>query len=334
MEVIDRPRPTPGPAEALVEVAYTGLCGSDAGIYEFEDAFEVMDLPTVIGHEYAGTVVEVGADVHGLSPGDTVVERPIRNCGDCFQCRTGVPNLCADAAITGVHHDGAWAGYIAVPAESLHAIPDDMELWRAALTEPTSVATRAVTHNSRVRPGDNVLVEGPGPIGLLTAQLAAAQGGDVVVSGVGSDAAHRLPLAAELGARAVDVTETDLETVVAAETDGIGFDVVFDTTGHPSGIENARDAVRKGGQVVVVGLPDTIEVDFTPFVRAEIDLQCSYTATWHEFERAVRVLDEGVIDAEAMVDRSLSLLDVDAAFEAFLAGEVCKPLFDASELRA
>ncbi|MCO8266191.1 alcohol dehydrogenase catalytic domain-containing protein [Haloferax sp. AB510] len=332
MEFVERQKPEPGTGEVLVEVDYAGLCGSDAGIYEFESAFERMELPTVIGHEYAGRVVEVGDGVTEFGVGDRVVERPIRGCGECYQCRIGEENVCQDAVITGVDHDGAYERFIAVPERALHPIPDDVEQRHAAVAEPTSIAARAVIENSRVGAGDRVLVEGPGPIGLLTAQVAAAQGGTVVVSGVGQDADYRLPLAEELGFETVNVADDDTEARRERHTDGVGYDVVFDTTGHPSGLTTAVDEVRKGGQIVLVGQTGETSMPYSPLVRAEIDLQCSYASMYEDFERSFRLIRDGDVDCETFVDTRFSLLEADEAFETFIEGGTCKPVFDISEL--
>lgn len=332
MELVERPRPEPDVGEVLVEVDYAGLCGSDAGIYEFESAFERMDLPTVIGHEYAGRVVEVGAGVTRYTPGDRVVERPIRGCGECYQCSIGEKNVCQDAVITGVDHDGAYERYIAVPEKALHPIPEDVEQQHAAVAEPTSVAARAVIENSRVGAGDRVLVEGPGPIGLLTAQIANAQGGTVVVSGVGQDTAYRLPLAEELGFETINVETDDTDARRERHTGSVGYDVVFDTTGHPSGLTTAVDEVRKGGQIVLVGQTGDTTMPYSPLVRSEIDLQCSYASMYQDFERAFRLIRDGAVDCETFVDIRFSLRNADEAFETFIDGETCKPVFDVSEL--
>ncbi|GAB3033469.1 zinc-dependent alcohol dehydrogenase [Natronobiforma cellulositropha] len=333
MELRDLERPTPGPEEALIDVDYAGLCGSDAGIYRFKSAFERMELPTVIGHEYTGRVVDVGDAVTQFSVGDRVVERPIRGCGSCYQCSIGAENVCRDAQITGVDHDGAFAGSLAVPETALHPVPDALEEAHAALVEPTSVGVRAVVENSRARAGDRVLVAGPGPIGLLTAQVARAQGGSVLVAGVERDETYRLPLAEELGFETVVVGGEALESARERHTDGIGYDVVFDTTGHPSGLTMAATEVRKGGQIVLVGQTGETTMAYSPLVRAEVDLQCSYASTYEDFERAIRLLGDGRVDGETMLDERFSLLEADAAFEAFLAGETCKPVFDVAELR-
>ncbi|WP_135303937.1 zinc-dependent alcohol dehydrogenase [Haloarcula amylovorans] len=332
MEFVDRDRPEPAADEALVEVDYAGLCGSDAGIYEFESAFERMDLPTVIGHEYSGRVVEVGDAVTKFDVGDRVVERPIRGCGDCYQCEIGESNVCQNAVITGVDHDGAYEQFVAVPERALHPVPDSVEQQHAAMVEPTSIAARAVIENSRVSAGDRVLVEGPGPIGLLTAQIADTQGGKVLVSGVGQDAEYRLPLAEELGFETVNVTEDDVAARREAVTDGVGYDVVFDTTGHPSGLPSAVDEVRKGGQIVLIGQTGETTMPYSPLVRSEIDLQCSYASMYDDFDRSLRLIDRGDVDAETFLDDRFSLLAADEAFEAFVAGQTCKPVFDVSEL--
>ncbi|WP_049894470.1 zinc-dependent alcohol dehydrogenase [Halogranum rubrum] len=332
MELVDRTRPEPAADEALVEVDYAGLCGSDAGIYEFESAFERMNLPTVIGHEYAGRVVEVGDDVTKFDVGDRVVERPIRGCGECYQCNVGESNVCQNAVITGVDHDGAYEQFVAVPEDALHPVPDSVDQQHAAVVEPTSIGARAVIENSRVTSGDRVLVEGPGPIGLLTAQIADSQGGTVVVAGVGQDGSYRLPLAEELGFETVNVAEDDVDARRDELTDGVGYDVVFDTTGHPSGLTSAVEAVRKGGQIVLVGQTGETTMEYSPLVRAEIDLQCSYASMYEDFERSLRLIDRGDVDAETFIDDRFSLLDADEAFEAFVAGETCKPVFDVSVL--
>jgi L-iditol 2-dehydrogenase len=330
--LIETDRPEPGPDEALVEVSHSGLCGSDLGIYEFEDAFEFMTFPRIMGHEYAGTVVEVGEDVDRFAPGDRVVERIIRHCGECYQCLSGDTHICDEARITGIHHDGAWAPYLTVPERHLQALHPDLSLEEGAIVEPTAVAARAVGTNSRIGPGDDVLIQGPGPIGTLAAQAADAAGADVVVSGVGSDAAHRLPLAADLGFRTVNVEEESIEAV-AEEHTAVGFDVVIDATGHESGLRTGAEVVRKGGQIVLVGLLGDAELSYTDLVRGEVDLQCSYTYRWEDFETAMDLIAAGDVDTDRFIDRSFSLTDGEAAFEAAMAGETVKPVFDLDDLR-
>lgn len=335
VDIVERDRPSPAPDETLIQVDYAGLCGSDSGIYEFEAAFERMDLPTVIGHEYSGRVVETGDAVTKFAVGDRVVERPIQGCGECYLCEIGSENVCENAVITGVDRDGAYAGYVSVPEDALHPVPDGIPPAHAAMIEPTSIGARAVIRNSRVGAGDRVLIAGPGPIGLLTAQIADAQGGEVVVAGVERDANYRLPLAEELGLETVTIGADDrgLDAVREARTDGIGYDVVFDTTGHPSGLPQSVKQVRKGGQIVLVGQTGETTMPYSPLVRSEIDLQCSYASMYDDFERSIRLIESGGVDCATLLDDRFSLLDADEAFDAFLHAETCKPVFDVAELR-
>ena len=328
IEFGEHERPEPAADEALIRVHSAGLCGSDAHAYKYTAGFEWIPVPRVMGHEYAGEIVEVGDDVVELEPGEKVVESPIHDCGHCFQCKNGQSNVCANFEITGFHHDGAYTEYVTTKERHLHLVPEDVPLADAAITEPTSIAARAVLEQSNVKPGENVLVEGPGPIGILTAAIADSVGANVVVSGLGSDTAYRLPLARELGLDTIDVESEDLDEYAEAYTDGIGFDAIFDTTGHPSGVEHAAEQIRRGGQIVVIGLPTgESEVYFTPLVRGEVDLNTSYGSTWRNFEQALRLMENGDVDASTIVDTSYSVEEPVEAFEDFLAGETCKPVF-------
>jgi L-iditol 2-dehydrogenase len=207
-------------------------------------------------------------------------------------------------------------------------VPDGVPLDRAAVTEPTSIATRAVLDRSETTPGDRVLVEGPGPIGVLVAAVADSIGARVLVSGLERDATARLPIVEDLGIETVNADAEDLDSVGESFTDGRGFDVVFDTTGHHTGVEVAAEQVRKGGQVVVVGLPgEPSELFVTPLVRGEVDLTTSYGSSWTNFEQALRLLEAGAVDTTAIVSDAYSVSDPATAFESFLDSEVVKPVF-------
>jgi L-iditol 2-dehydrogenase len=332
VETQERDVPSPDTDDVLVQVHTAGLCGSDAHAYLYEGGYEWVPIPRIVGHEYSGEVVEVGANVTSFKEGDTVVEEPIHDCGYCFQCKNDQPNVCQNFSITGMHRNGAYAEYITVEARHLHSIPDSVPLRHAAITEPTSIATRAVFDQSETTPGDNILIEGPGPIGVLTAAVVDSLGANVLVSGLAQDTTYRLPLLEDIGVDTINAEEEDLEQRTDAFTDGRGFDVVFDTTGHKSGIEMAAGRVRKGGQIVVVGLPgEDSEVFMTPLVRGEVDVNTSYGSTWTNFEQALRLMERGAIAIDDIVDDSFSVSDPGAAFDAFLASETCKPVFSFTE---
>jgi len=328
VETQEREAPSPAAGELLLEVHSAGLCGSDAHAYLYDDGYEFVPIPRIVGHEYSATVAAVGDDVEGFAEGDHVVEEPIHDCGHCYQCKNGQENVCQNVSITGMHRDGAWAEFVTVDPEHVHAVPESIPLEHAAITEPTSIATRAVFEQSVTTPGDTVLVEGPGPIGVLTAAVADSMGAKVLVSGLDQDTAYRLPLVEKLGIETVNAQDEDLGAVVESFTDGIEMDVVFDTTGHHSGVPTAAEHVRKGGQIVVVGLPsEPAELFMPPLVRGEIDLNTSYGSTWRNFEQALRLMEGGALPIGDIVDDSFSVDDPTAAFDAFLASETCKPLF-------
>lgn len=332
VEVQEREKPTPGANEVLVEVHSAGLCGSDAHAFKYDGGYEWIPIPRIMGHEYSGRVAEVGDDVDQFAVGEKVIEEPIHDCGDCFQCKNGQENVCQNFSITGMHTDGAYTEYTVVAERHLHAVPENVSLTGAAITEPTSIAARAVLDQSETTPGDNVLVEGPGPIGVLTAVIADSLGANVVVSGLEKDTTYRLPLLEEQGIETVNVQERDLEDVTEAFTDDIGFDVVFDATGHQSGVEEGVEYVRKGGQIVMVGIPnDSSDLFMAPVVRGEIDVNTSYGSKWRNFEQALRLMERGAIDIDAIIDTSYDVDDPEGAFKSFLASETCKPVFTFAE---
>lgn len=333
VETRDAERPTPADDEVLVAVHSASICGSDAHAYGRVDGYEWVPVPRIMGHEYAGEIVAVGAAVEGFAPGDRVVEEPVKRCGECLQCTTGQENVCQNFEVTGIHTDGVYAEYRAVDPDYLFRVPDGMALGDAAITEPTSVTARAVLTRSSVGPGDDVLVQGPGPIGNLTAQIARGQHADVTVAGLERDAAHRLPLLADLGMDTLVVGGDDDPDVRALGNDGAGFDTVFDATGDHRGPQQALDAVRKGGEIVTIGLPGGVsELFVTDLVRSEIDFDASYSYRDENFEQAVALIEDGVVDVPSVLDSEAPIDRPDEAFESFLDCRTCKPVFRFADL--
>lgn len=326
LSIVSRENPEPESNEVIVQVENVGICGSDYGIYVGKDTYDWVDFPRVLGHEYSGSIISVGEQVENHNVGDRVVERPLRPCQQCETCYRGDKHLCENIKTTGFDHDGAFAPYIRVPESSIHKLWGDITYQEAALLEPTSVAVRAIQQNSRISACDDVLIEGPGPIGILSAQVAEAQGANVTITGVNKDSSYRLPLASDLGYATYNVSDIALEKVVKSETVSEGYDVIVDATGHPSGLENSITAVKKGGQVVVVGIPGEINPDFSYFVRSEIDIQCSYTSLWPDFERALKLINSGMMNPGEIVEE-YSIKEPKKAFEAFSTGDTVKPMF-------
>lgn len=195
------PKPDPAPGEVLLRVAACGVCGSDLHAYRSDPGYEWMEPPTILGHEFAGTVEAVGDGVEEVRSGDRVVVVAIQGCGRCETCLLGSTHLCPRRQIIGLNYDGGMSEHVVVAERHLVRVPDGVDLELAALAEPLSVAIHAVLVRSAIRPGHTVVVTGPGPIGLLCGVLARLSGGEVLMVGTGSDAAVRLPAAERLGSR-------------------------------------------------------------------------------------------------------------------------------------
>src|SRR5919109_2079194 len=254
--------PEIGDHEVLLEVGAVSVCGSDVHQSRNTHSWPV-NVPVVLGHEFGGTVTQVGRDVRGFREGDRVVsETAAYICGECPMCRTGRYNLCPSRKGFGYGVDGAMAKYVRVPARCLHRIPDSLPFDIACLAEPHAVAYQAMCINSIIRPGDVVVVLGPGPIGLLCARMAALAGANpLIVAGLTADR-PRLETARRLGAtHIVDVKNENLEDIVRS-CSPLGADLVCDASGSSRTLPIALQLVRPDGQVTKVGWsPETIATD-------------------------------------------------------------------------
>jgi L-iditol 2-dehydrogenase len=189
-------RPEPGPGEVRITVASCGICGSDLHALRGDPGFEWVRPPVTMGHEFGGTVVQLGQDVETLEVGQRVVATSIQGCLTCAVCRAGTTQLCPQRRIIGLSYDGGLAEEVVVGAPHLVPVPDQVPIEHAAIAEPLSVAVRAVLAQPLIAPGDRVVVSGPGPIGLFCARLAALCGAEVCVVGGRQDVGRRLPIAA------------------------------------------------------------------------------------------------------------------------------------------
>jgi len=325
LELRDTPRPEPSSNDVLIRVESAGICGSDIHSYLLDDDYQSFETPRVLGHEFVGTVVECGEDVDGVVPGDRVVEEPVHYCGNCRPCRRGETNLCENASIRGLQESGAFAEYVLSRPRYLHTVPETLSAKCAALAEPTSVAVRAVATEASVTPGEAVLIQGPGPVGMYSALVASNAGTSVLIAGLAEDASHRLPLAETVGLETVTIWDEGIDGAI--EDSREPFDVVVDATGHHTGVPQGLTQLRPGGDLVVVGLPsqDT-KISVASAVRAEHSILSSYCSVSEEFRRSIRLLtkDDGRF-SETVAEYSLR--EADSAFADFRSGKVCKPSF-------
>ena len=325
VELREIPIPEIGDGEVLLRVGAVSVCGSDVHQAHKTHSWPV-NVPVVLGHEFGGTVAKLGRGVRGVREGDRVVsETAAVICGECMLCRTGRYNLCPSRKGFGYGVDGAMAQWVRVPARCLHHIPDSLPFDIACLSEPHAVAYQSMCVNSTIRPGDLVVVLGPGPIGLLCARMAALSGADpLIVAGVTADA-PRLEAARRLGAtHTVDLLKENLEEVVRSHA-AEGADLVCDATGASRPIDLALAITRPDGQVTKVGWsPDSHAADLNPLVQRNIRLQGSFSHNYPVWERVIHLLDRGLTLPETIVGLRAPLERWREAFDAMHDRRVIK----------
>ena len=230
----------PGPGEVSVEVAFTGICGTDLHIFH-GDMDGRVSRPAVIGHEMSGRVAALGAGVEGWSVGDLVTVLPVKSCGECPACVAGNSHVCMNLVFIGIDAPGAMQGRWTVPADLLVALPEGVSLEHAALVEPTAVAVHDVRRSGLVK-GETAVVVGGGPVGLLIATVAANAGGDVVVIELDP---YRRSVAESIGLRTLDPSSEDVTTYITAATGGAGAAVAFEVSGAAGGVTHRGGGARR-----------------------------------------------------------------------------------------
>lgn len=318
--------PAIGEDEVLVQVGAVGVCGSDVHQYHNSQSWPVR-VPVVLGHEFCGTVAQVGVRVKGFREGDRVVsETAAKICGECLLCRTGNYNLCPSRSGFGAGTDGAMANYVRVPARCLHHIPDNLPFERAALTEPCCVAYNAVAVKSPIRPGDTVVVIGPGPIGLLCNEMARIAGArTLIVAGTKQDTA-RLEVARVLGATdIVDVDSTSIVDFLRGIGDGLGADVVIDAAGVSAALKTALEIVRPGGHITKVGWgAQPLNFSLDPLVQKAVRLQGSFSHTFENWEKVVAMLSTRQINLGPIISQVAALERWKECFDGMHTGKYVK----------
>jgi len=308
----DEPK-EPGSGEVRLRIAYCGICGTD--MHVFHGAMDArVTTNRVIGHECSAVIDAVGASVEGFAAGDKVVVRPLSSCGDCPACKKGFSHVCQNLGFLGLDTEGAFQQYWTLPADTLHKIPDDMRMDCAALIEPTAVACHDVAR-ADIRPGEDVLVIGGGPIGLLVAMVARQAGGHVIVSEVSET---RLAIARKLGFTALNALEVNVAEEVWKMTGSKGAEVVFEVSASQPGIETMTEAAAVRGRIVMVGIVGgrKPEVDLFRFFWRELELMGARVYEAVDYEKAIELIVSGAIDCEALITDIQDLEDITKAFQA------------------
>ncbi len=321
------PVPQPGPEEVLVKVEAASLCGTDLHIHQW-DAWSQHRIkpPLTLGHEFAGTVVEVGKNVRHVSEGDYVSAESHITCGMCFHCRTGQAHMCEGTRILGVDRDGAFAQYVAVPEAVIwrndrSKLPPEI----ATLQEPFGNAVFATSAQDLA--GKSVAVLGCGPIGLFTIGICRASGAAITLAA--DQRPFRLNLARQMGAHDVlNVAETDdAPHWFREKNEGFGVDVVFEMSGSPKAITDAFKIVRNGGRVILFGIPARpVEIDVAEaliFKNLSV-LALNGRKIFETWFKTRWMLESNVVDLRPLITHQYALEKVDYALGQLQAGEACK----------
>jgi len=312
LSVQEAPIPTPRPSEVLIRVKACGICGSDVSAYLGKHPF--VKYPVVQGHEFSGEIVDLGESVEHLKKGDRVVVEPSLTCGSCYHCKTGRYNICNELRVLGFQADGAMAEYIAANAEKSYRIPPEMSFEDAALVEPAAVALHAV-RGSSLRIGDSVLILGAGPIGLMLLQCCKAAGAS---SAIVTDMIDlRLDVAKSLGADyTFDAKDIDIATAIRSKFGRDGIDVIFEATGSLSAMNQAIELVRKGSEIMVVGIPPKeVSTKIALIQDRELLVKGTLMYSYRDYSRVIEMMAKGKIRTQGMITHRFPLRDIYRAYQ-------------------
>ncbi len=326
----------PAPGYVRIDVAYTGICGTDLHIYHGDMDARVRP-PAIIGHEMSGVIAEVGDDADGWRAGDHVTVMPLDWCSECPACEAGHTHLCHRLNFLGIDSPGAMQGSWAVPARTLIRLPDHLPLDQAALVEPVAVAVHDV-RRACLQAGEKVLVVGGGPIGLLIAIVARHKDADLVML---EPDFYRRSLAGQLGFTSYDPVSPQTTAALGEWTAGAGAAVAFEVSGAAAGVTAAVDALAVRGRLIQVAIhPVPREVSLHRFFWRELTLVGARLYERRDFDAAAALIAEGQIPVGALTTRVEPLARAAEAFAALETGAgVMKILIDCqdsvgTELRA
>ena len=327
LQLKDIPIPVPGKDEALIKVIRAGVCGSDITVYKGKHM--TATVPTVLSHEILGRIESLPEGYDGsFTVGQRVLMNPIISCGKCAACRRGLPHVCENLKLLGIHVDGGFAEYTKVGVDKLVAIDDDFPDEVAILGEPFAVGAHVMV-NSDIQPGDKIFISGGATVGLYIAIFAKAAGAErVIISEINEP---RRQFVESMGIETINPENTDAMDLMREVTDG-GFDIVYDTSGAPSCILQMPDLCRCGGKLLSLGLSG----DAYPFIIGkvsfkEIRLIGNRLYSQQDFEAGVRFLEDNwkKLHLDRMVTDRLGLTEINRAIEMMLHGEnICKIIID------
>jgi threonine 3-dehydrogenase len=326
LEMADVPRPSIGPNDVLVRVSKTSICGTDLHIDAWDEwAAATIPAPMVIGHEYMGVVEAVGSEIERISVGDRVSGEGHIVCGRCRNCQAGRRHLCINTIGVGVNRDGAFAEYVAVPGSNIQHVPDDVPDDTAAILDPLGNAVHTALHFDLV--GEDVLITGAGPIGMMAVAVARHVGARyVVVTDVNE---YRLRLAETMGADREVHADVDLAEVMADLGMREGFDVGLEMSGQPSALHDMITHMNNGGDIALLGIPPRqAPIDWNDIVFKGLTLQGIYGRRMFETWYKMLAMLETGLDVSPVITHHLPAEDFGSALDIMRTGQCGKVILD------
>ena len=323
----DVPEPTYGVNDVLIKVLKTGICGTDVHIYNWDAwAQKTIKVPMTAGHEFVGRVVAVGSNVSSVKEGDLVSAEGHVVCGVCRNCMAGRRHLCAHTLGVGVNRDGAFAEYVAVPAVNIWHCSAKIPLEQYAIFDPLGNAAHTALSFDMV--GEDVLITGAGPIGIMAVQMARFVGArHVVVTDIND---YRLDLAKSMGASAaVNVGKDDLKSVMTHLGMTEGFDVGLEMSGNPSGLKQMIGAMAHGGKIAMLGIqPTDTGVDWDAVVFKGLTIKGIYGRLMFETWYKLQAMIESGMDVNPIITHRFSYKDFQEGFDVMRSGHSGKVVLD------
>ena len=327
LELTQVKKPELGHNDVMIRIRKTAICGTDVHIWNWDAwAQKTIPVPMHVGHEYVGTIVDMGQEVRGFKIGDRVSGEGHITCGFCRNCRAGRRHLCRNTVGVGVNREGAFAEYLVIPAFNAFKIPDDISDDLAAIFDPFGNATHTALAFNLV--GEDVLITGAGPIGIMAAAIARHVGARYVVVTDVND--YRLGLAAKMGAtRTVNVSRENLRDVMASLHMTEGFDVGLEMSGNPAAFKQMLDTMNHGGKIAMLGIPPPdMAIDWNQVIFKGLEIRGIYGRemfeTWYKM---VAMLQSG-LDLSPIITHHYKVDEYRKGFEAMLSGKSGKVILD------
>jgi len=323
----EAPKPEVGPNDVLIRIRKTAICGTDMHIYNWDEwAQNTIPVPMHVGHEYVGTVEAMGSEVRGLRIGQRVSGEGHIVCGHCRNCRAGRRHLCRNTVGVGVNRPGAFADYLVIPAVNAFPIPDDIPDEIAAILDPFGNAAHTALSFDLV--GEDVLITGAGPIGIMAAAICRHVGArHVVITDVND---YRLELAKKMGAhRTVNIQREKLADIMPSLNMVEGFDVGLEMSGVPSAFRDMLDVMNHGGKIAMLGIPpgDTA-IDWTKVIFKGLTIKGIYGREMFETWYKMIALIQGGLDLTPMITHRFDVKDYLEGFRTMGSGKSGKVVLD------